>query len=176
MTIAMWHPSLVATVPTTSLGMGRSRCSWTDGDSPHPAAQTIASTGNKSLGPLVTPDPPSLNRQHIELMISGNCPWALRQHQERGLFIGLEGFESSGMTPKTGENLGGRAVSQAHPDDLGRRAMEKTPLVKVIVLGNDGMPLLAGQRPDGLVVCLFQAQIAHVGRAGKAGTSLWERF
>lgn len=56
-----------------------------------------------------------------------------------------------------------RAVTHPQPHDLGGMPMKEAPLTEVLIFGNDDVSCFPRKVPDRLIVCSFQAKVAHVG-------------
>ena len=73
------------------------------------------------------------------------------------------------MPQSLGDLLGG-TITQTKPDDFGRVAVQKTSLVKIVVLGHDGEFLVFREFPDGCVVGALQVKLSHMrGRRKNIG-------
>jgi hypothetical protein len=81
----------------------------------------------------------------------------LRENQDAGVRVGFECQEQDVLGTKKLCDAAGRAVANAQENEFGRMAEDQTALMKISVLGNDGVTVLLSKRPEEHVVGVNEA-------------------
>lgn len=87
---------------------------------------------------------------------------SIPNHHNRSLRIDVERAYVRFMNSQLVMSQGRRAIANVQPNDLGRRAIAKTKLIKIIVFRDNYELMKCGMVIDGLVVRTLQTQQAHM--------------
>lgn len=104
---------------------------------------------------------------------NSSVPEALRtpltNRQKRVDVIPTEFPDAGFVLAKDLLNLRSGAVAAANPDHLGWKPEKETPLMKVRILRYDNKVVSTGKFPDNSIICIAQADEAHMRRTGIRG-------
>jgi len=98
----------------------------------------------------------------ISLLVIAGC---LIEQEETGFRIALQALDVYFVPAQNRLDLIGGAVSPPYPHHFGRRATDQAQLVEVRILGDQGVAMLPGKCPYGVIRCLPQIMSRNVGGA-----------
>lgn len=108
------------------------------------------------LQPWGTPD-------NLVLDARGACGPLTRSEDEQGdLAVVREPHDLRVLAAEECCDVGGPAVPETQPEDLGRMTAQEAPLPEVVVFGDDDEPAHGSTLPDRFVVSATQSQLAYV--------------